>query len=340
MDATSGRAPPHVPFYHTRFQNVTRAITRTNSSSPTPCEYTSVSKASGMIYLKGPPSGGRVASETAVEPIVALSTAESIVLPSLNFQGQSTSGYTTISNRVGPTAASNHSTWRKDFDTVVPTKTVPEQDRPTGADIDLAQCDLRSYYTVLSSLCSNFSGAYVGATDHEDCTTTSRLTEEATNYTGRSPSTETQETRTSAVLSIGNITEQINASASKPRGQGHFPTPSTKASFTAVTQQTLEESRHESIDGSTTRPSDTVASMTGAPSVSITQQTTTCNSWLWDQTVLSYRNTGTQIATNGSVSAPTMPTSAPPTFASTGLMVPPRLTCVLMGLWAIAMIHI
>lgn len=340
MNATSGRAPPYVPSYSARFQNATRAITKTKSSPLTPCEYISLSRTSEMIYLNGPSSGGRVMSETAVEPIVALSTADSIVLPSLDFQEQLPSEYTTTSNRREPISVFVPSIWCKDFDTVVPTKTTPDQYSSTGAIFDLTRCDFGSYYTVFSSLCGSLSGAYVCTTDHDDCTTTSRLIEKATNYTSRSPSTETQETRTSAVLSPENITEQINASTSKPRDQGHFPAPSTNASFMAVTQQTVDRSPHGSIDGSTTRPYDTVPSVMDAPSASITPQTPTPSSWPWSRTGLSYRNSWTQTAINGSVSALTTPTSAPPTFASTGQMVASRFAWVLMCLLAIAMIHI
>jgi hypothetical protein len=334
-------APPYVPSYHTDFQNATLATTKANLSVETSCEYTIVSRATGMIDFKGvvDASKGTMLSGHAARPMVALSTASSIVVPSLDSQRESPSAYTTAVSRFEPTTVFVPSIWSKDFDTVVPTLADLEQNRSMGADTGLTHCALGGYYPVLSSLCSTLSGVYDGMTAQNVYTTSPRLVLDATNQTAIGSYTEAREPRTSAVLSSEDGTERASAQATKSRGQGDLPVAATQASSTTVPYQTLEKSQYGETDGSTIHPYDTVSSVTHPPSVSLKPQTTICTSGAWNLTGLSNKNTRTEAATNWSVSVPSTSPSAPPTLASTGHMATPRCISVLICLWAISILH-
>lgn len=344
MATAIDHAPPHIPSYHTDFQNATLASTKLNLSVSTTCEYKFLSRTTSMIDFKGESedlSKETMLSENGVGPIVALSTTDSIVVPSLDLQGGLPSTDTTAVSRVEPTAVFVSSMWSKSFDAVVSSLTDLQQNHSTDTNIESTHCTLGEHHTISSSPYSTLSGVDGVTTARNKSTPSSRLVLDATDHIAIGSYTEAQEPRISAAPSSGDGTERPSAQVTKPRSQGDSPVAATEASSTAVLPyQSVEKSRHGEIDRSTIRPYDTVPIVTHSPEVSLLLQTTICTSETRNPTGLSNTNTPTENATNGSVLAPSAPPSAPPTFASTGHMATSRCIWVLMCLWSMTMFHI
>jgi hypothetical protein len=338
-------APPHVPSYHTDFQNTTITSTKTNLSVSTTCEYKFFSRTTGMIDFEGEPadlSEETTLPENGVGPIVALSTADSIVVPSLDLQEGLPSTDTTAVSRVEPTAVFVSSMWSKSFDSVVSSISDLQQNRSTDTNIESTHCSLGGHHTIPSSPYSTLSGVH-DVTTARNNSTSSRLVLDTTDHTAIGSYTKAQEPRISAAPSSGDGTVRPSAQVTKPRSQGDLPVAATEASTTAVPYQSLEKSRYGEIDRSTIRPYGTVPIVTHSPGVSLVPQTTICTSETWNPTGLPNTNTRTENATNGSVSAPSAPPIAPPiappTFASTGPMTTSRYIWVLICLWTMSMFH-
>lgn len=343
MATAIDHAPPHIPSYHTDFQNATLASTKTNLSVSTTCEYKFLSRTTNMIDSKGEPADSSeetMLSENSVGPIVALSTADSIVVPSLDLQGGLTSTDTTAVGRFEPTAVFVSSVWSKSFDAVMSSLTDLQQNHSTDTNIESTHCTLGGHLTIPSSPYSTLSSVDAVTTARNNSIPSSRLVLDATDHTTIGSYTEAQEPRISAAPSSRDGTERPSAQVTKPRSQGDFPVAATEVSSTAVPYQSVEKSRHEEIDRSTIQPYDTVPIVTHSPGVSLVPQTSTCTSETGNPTGLSNTNTPTENATNGSVLAPSTPPSAPPTFASTGDMATSRCIWVLMCLWSMTMFHI
>ena len=333
-------ATPHVPSYHTDFQNVTLASTKANLSFST--TYKFFSTATGMIDFKEESihsSKEATLYGHAVGPMVILSTANSIVVPSLDLQVSLPSTDTTAVSRADSTAVFVPSMGSKSSDTLVSSMTDLQQNCPTDTNIDSIHCTPGGHYTVLSDPCSTLIDANASTTSRNDFTASSRMVLSATDHTAIGVFTEAQEPRFSAIPTSGVGTEQASAQATKSRGQGNLPIAATEVSSSAVPYQTLEKSQDGDLDGSTIRPYDTAPIVTHPPGISLTPHTTSCTSGTLKPTGLSNTDTWTKSATNGSVSAPSTPPSVPPTFASTGNSATSRCAWVLICLWSMAILH-
>ena len=289
-----------------------------------------------MIDSKG-------AVNSSKETMVALPTASSIAVPSLGSQQESPSANTTTLRQAESTAVFIPSIWSKDFNTVVPTVTNPEQNRSTDVDTEWTHCAPGEYYTVFSSLCSTLSGIYGGMTAQNDPSTSSELVLDATNQTAIELYTGTRQPRTSAVLSSEDSTERAILQATESRGRGDRSAAATGPKSTTAPYQTLEKSRYGDTDEGTIRPFDTASSITRPPSASPTPQPTICTSGQWNLNSLSSPNTRTEAAISVSVSLTrsltSTPPSVPPTLASTGHIATSRCIWILICLWAISITH-
>lgn len=298
-----------------------------------------------MIDFKGEvadSSEETMLSNNAAALIVALSTVDSIVVPSLDLQGVQASAHTTTVRLVEPSITFGSSVCSKDFDTVGSITTDLQQNRSALVNMWSTHYALELHHTTLSVPHSTRSFVHNDTNAENNSNTSSSLTMDATDHTAPRSYTEARELRTSAVLNFGDGTERSSAQATKSRGQAHLPVVTTEASSTLVTHQTLEKSRYGDVDGSTIAPYGNILSAAHPPRVSLTPapQTTICSSGPWNISNLSNTHTRTDAATNESSSVPSMSPSAPPTFASTGHIPTSRYIWVLTCLWAISLLRI
>lgn len=127
LTATS-HDPIHILSYHTNFRNTSLTTTEVNPSVLTTGQRTSFSGATSAIgrdqFVDS--SEETMFSEYAIEPIDALSSAHSIVVPTLSSQMESSSSSVAAPSRLGLTALVVSPKWDNSSVIAVPTTTNAE----------------------------------------------------------------------------------------------------------------------------------------------------------------------------------------------------------------------
>ena len=337
-------APLYALSYHTNFQNTTLTTLVPNSSVSCAEGNTSFTRTTGSTDFEGilDASKATVLSGHIAGPVIALSTANSVGVPSLDFGRGPSSVHTTAADPIESNSVFDLSVWVKGSQSIFPSITSLEQENPTDVYATLTRCALAGYYTIAPSLCSILNNGFDGTTAQHDPVTDSELTQSILNHTTISPHIPIHDPFTSAVLDIGYHADHANTEISKSRGHGDFdigqagpPAAAATVPSSTVSCQTLVKSRYEDTNASGTPPSTVVTGLTRSLDASLAPQMMSNSFGPWNSTSLPSTDTRTEVAANGSLPAPGTPPSAPPTFASAGDVVAPRHMMIFVCLWAV-----
>jgi hypothetical protein len=299
--------PPCLPSYHTNFQNATLATTDMN---------TSISVTLTHTY------SNRMLSSHDIRPGVALSPADSIVLPSRGLAREPPSISAITTSQLERTAVSAYSTPSKSTDATLSVAPIPDRFNLTSVDTELTHCAPEVYYTILSSLCNSLSSSYDGPFAQCDHFMGSRVTSGVVHRTTLGSYVETRESSATATHDSGCNVESGNAKPSKLGGQEDRSTVTTEVP-------------------STTDPyiPATFSSVTRTANMSLAPPVTINSSRIWSPTGHPNMSTGTEVSSNGSLPVPGAPPSVPPELASIGHAATSRHIFVLVCLWTMAMLY-
>lgn len=317
MLAACSHNPLLVLSYHTNFRNTTLTTTKVDSSILTTGECTSFSGATITIGGKELVDSSKEAmfSEHAIGSINALSSARSIVVPTLNSEMESTSSTITATGRLGLTAIVVPSKWINSSDIAVPTTTNVEPYQ--WMDTSPTHCVSGTCHGSFLSPCSTSNRGHDNMTARGNATSNLKSVSGAANQTTWSPCTEVQGLPTSSVISPGDDTKQPLAQATESRGWEDVPVTTTEAQSRTIANQSLEKSQQAEIDGSRTRSYDPTRHVTHLISASFMSQTSICASETWSQTNISNSDAPSEAAINNTFAVPSTMSSPLPTFAST-----------------------
>jgi hypothetical protein len=340
MLAASSHNPLHVLSYHTDFRNTTLTTTKVDSSILTTGKCTSFSGATVTIGGKEFVDSSKEAmfSEHAIGSINALSSARSIVVPTLSSQLESSASSTTATGRLGLTAIVVPSKWNNSSGIAVPTtkNAEPYQWMNTSP----THCVSGKYYGAFSSPCSTSNRGHDNTTARDNATSNLNSVSGAANQTTWSSCTEVQGLPTSSVISPGDDTKQPLAQTTESRGWEDFPVTTTEAQSRTIPDQSLENSQHAEIVGNGIRPYDPTSDVTHLISASFIPQTSICTSETWSQTNISNADAPSEAATNNTSAAPSTTSGPLPTLASTAHLATIPCIWVLIYLGAMVVFYI
>ena len=342
MLAAISHNPLHVLSYHTNFRNTSLTTTEVDPSILTTGQRTSFSGATGVIGWDDLVDHSKEAmfSEHTIGPIDALSSAHSIVVPTLSSRMRPSSSSITATSRLGLTSLVISSKWDNSSDVAVPTITNAEPYQWASTNTSPTHCVSGKYYGALSDLCSSFNPGHGDTTARDNATSSLNSVPGAANLTTRSSCTEVQGLPTSSVVSPGDDTEQPLAQGTESRGWGDFPMTTTELQSRTITDQSSEKPQYAEINGSRIRTYDATPSVTHLTSASIMSQMSTCTSEIQSQMNISNADTPSEAATNDTLAAPSTTSSPLPTLASTAHLATTRRIWVLVCLGAMVIFHI
>lgn len=342
MLAAISHSPLHILSYHTNFRNTTLTASKVDPSILTTGKCTSFSGATGTSGWEGFADSSKEAmfSEHSVEPINALSSAHSMVVPTLTSQMGSSSSSITATSRLGLTAIVVSSKLENSSDIAVPTTTNAEPYQWMIMNTSPTHCVSGKYYAAFSSLCNTSNRGHDDTTDRGNAPSSLNSVSSAASRTAWSSCTGVQGLPKSSVISPGNGTKQALAQATKSRGWEDFSVTTTEAQSRIVPNQSLGKSQYAEIDRSGIRPYDPTPNVTHLVSASFMSQTSTCTFETWSQMNFSNVNTPSEAATNDTLAAPSTTSSSMSTFASTAHLAPTQCIWVLVCLGTMVLFYI